>query len=66
MNRRIIADRDRCIGSGQCLLTAPELFDQGEDGLVTVLNDRVEMNTADGAVEAALLCPARAITVEER
>lgn len=66
MDRRITADRDKCIGSGQCLLVAPELFDQDDDGFVAVLNDRVEMNTADGAVEAALLCPARAITVEER
>ncbi|MCZ9347247.1 ferredoxin, partial [Streptomyces sp. TRM76130] len=35
---KINVDRSRCVGAGQCVLTAPALFDQGEeDGLVEVV-----------------------------
>ncbi|HXA62668.1 MAG TPA: ferredoxin, partial [Streptosporangiaceae bacterium] len=32
-----VADKDVCVGAGMCVLTAPELFDQDDDGLVAVL-----------------------------
>ncbi|MGW5121613.1 ferredoxin, partial [Streptomyces noursei] len=35
---RITVDTGRCVGAGQCVLTAPDLFDQDDDGLVTVLD----------------------------
>ncbi|WP_274910687.1 ferredoxin [Streptomyces sp. WZ-12] len=58
---RITVDTGRCVGAGQCVLTAPDLFDQDDDGLVTVLD------AADGAPaaarEAAALCPSGAINV---
>ncbi|GAA4057109.1 MULTISPECIES: ferredoxin [Actinomadura] len=57
----ISADRDRCIGSGQCLLSAPHVFDSDDEGLVVVVEPG---HTGDPAVrEAAALCPVRAITV---
>lgn len=35
---RILADRDRCIGAGQCVLSAPDVFDQSDDdGRVLIL-----------------------------
>ena len=35
---RIEADTEVCIGAGQCVMTAPELFDQSDDdGVVIVL-----------------------------
>ena len=37
---RIIADRNRCVGAGQCVLSAPDVFDQSdEDGRVVILPD---------------------------
>jgi ferredoxin len=37
---RIVADLDRCVGAGQCVLTDPTTFDQSaEDGTVVVLHD---------------------------
>ena len=65
MERRIVADRDKCFSAGQCLLVAPELFDQGDDGFVVVLSERVDGKAAQDAAEAARQCPARVITVEE-
>ena len=36
---KIFADTDKCVGAGQCVHVAPELFDQGEDdGVVVVLD----------------------------
>ncbi|MFV0526414.1 MAG: ferredoxin [Acidimicrobiales bacterium] len=39
---RIIGNRDVCIGSGECVRWAPELFDQDEDlGQVVVLRTTI-------------------------
>ena len=43
---RITADRDACVGSGQCVLTEPDVFDQDDDGLVTLLTERTSEATA--------------------
>ncbi|WP_329351958.1 ferredoxin [Streptomyces sp. NBC_01261] len=58
---RIIADLDRCVGTGQCVMTAPEVFDQSDDdGTVMVL----EGHLADPAklLAAASLCPGQALS----
>lgn len=31
---RTHADRDKCIGAGQCAMAAPAVFDQDDDGVV--------------------------------
>lgn len=68
---RIDVDRDVCVGAGQCVLTAPELFDQSHDDGRVVLRER-QPSTADSAdsadaadaAEAAVnLCPARALRI---
>ncbi|WP_275460913.1 ferredoxin [Streptomyces noursei] len=59
---RITVDTGRCVGAGQCVLTAPDLFDQDDDGLVTVL-DPTAGPSAGAAREAAALCPSGAISV---
>ncbi|KAK1186495.1 ferredoxin [Streptomyces sp. NPDC000941] len=61
---RINADADRCVGAGQCVLAAPDLFDQDDDGTVTVLAEPGAA-TKDAAREAVHLCPSGAITLEE-
>ncbi|MER7952986.1 ferredoxin [Streptomyces sp. NPDC096079] len=61
---RVIADSGRCIGAGQCVLTAPDLFDQDEDGIVVLLTDSVATEAdAKLAREAEHLCPAAALRV---
>lgn len=62
---RITIDRDVCIGAGQCVLTAPKVFTQDDDGFSELLS-----GGADGAGdpmvrEAARACPVRAITLHE-
>ncbi|MFC8914161.1 ferredoxin [Streptomyces sp. WAC05374] len=57
-------DRDRCVGSGMCALTAPEVFDQDtEDGRVRLLAAVPPPGRATRAArEAVGFCPAGAIT----
>jgi ferredoxin len=63
---RVIADQGKCIASGQCVLAAAQVFDQrDEDGIVVVLNPDPPADRAEDVRRAALLCPSRAITVED-
>jgi len=62
---RITADRDACVGSGQCVLTEPDVFDQDDDGLVTLLTERTSEATADSVRTAVDICPAQALALDE-
>jgi len=60
----IEVDRDLCIGSGDCVATAPAVFALDDEGKAVVLD-------ADGAdedevVEAARNCPVTAIFINGR
>ncbi|WDZ83551.1 ferredoxin [Micromonospora cathayae] len=62
---RITVDQDRCCGSGQCALAAPDVFDQrDEDGVVVLLNPSPAAERLADVTDAAAVCPASAITVE--
>lgn len=61
---RVAIDRDRCVGAGQCVMTAPDVFDQGDDGLSVLLQAHPPEHLADDVDLAAQLCPAQAITVQ--
>jgi ferredoxin len=62
----VTVDQDRCCSSGQCVLTAPAVFDQSdEDGLVVLLQDRPAADQDGRLRTAAALCPGGAITLVE-
>lgn len=54
-----------CLGVGQCVLTAPDLFTLGEDGLSSVDPTRVSPATLERARAAAANCPTGAIEIIE-
>lgn len=58
-------DVSRCIGSGQCVLLAPEIFDQEDDGTVVLLDESPAPGYQDGVRESALMCPAAAVRLTE-
>lgn len=60
---RVITERDRCVGSGQCALLSPQVFDQDDDGLVVVLVEEPAESLRSGVAQAADLCPSRSIRV---
>ena len=57
----VSADTEVCIGSGNCVSSAPEIFDQSDDGTVVVRRQRVEGDAVASVREAADNCPAFAI-----
>ena len=61
---RVSVDKDLCIGAGQCVVTAPDVFDQDDDGIVELLTDSPDEGDRDVVEEAAHVCPARVITVD--
>ncbi|QUH01928.1 ferredoxin [Saccharopolyspora erythraea] len=61
----ISVDTERCVGAGQCVLSAPDVFDQDDDGIVTVLEANPDADQAAEVVQAERICPAQAITVRE-
>ena len=63
---RVHVDEDRCIGAGQCVLKVPKIFDQRDDGIVILLDPAPPAELHDVARKAADLCPAEAITIDER
>jgi ferredoxin len=63
---KVVADTDRCVGAGQCVLIAPEVFDQGEDdGIVVVLDAEAGSVSLSEVREAVDLCPARALSLDD-
>jgi ferredoxin len=62
---KVVADRGRCVGAGQCVLTVPELFDQDlADGTVVLLDEHPAGELADAALDAVRVCPSQALSIE--
>lgn len=63
---KIIIDEEKCVAAGQCVNVAPDVFDQrDEDGIVVLLNESPDGGEAADARQAAAVCPALAIRIEE-
>ena len=63
---RITTDTGACVGSGQCALAVPEVFDQDDyDGTVVLLVSQPGAELRGEVREAVGRCPVRAISVLE-
>jgi ferredoxin len=58
---RIEVDRSLCIGSGDCVDTAPDVFQLDDDDKATVVDP--DGASVDDVLEAAQNCPVTAIFV---
>ena len=65
MTLRVIIDRRRCIGAGNCLYVAPTAFRWREGDFLKP--ELLDPSTVDDDVlrEAAAACPTQAIVVED-
>ncbi|QHY99559.1 Ferredoxin-2 [Streptomyces sp. S4.7] len=65
MTLRVRVDAERCVASGMCVFSAPEVFDQDErDGVVVVLRDDPADDQYDAVHAAIGNCPAQVISVD--
>ena len=63
---QVTVDEEKCCGAGQCVMIAPEVFDQrDEDGVVVLLDAQPDAGLHDQVREAASVCPAAAIALSE-
>ena len=63
---KIVVDEDKCVAAGLCVLAEDRVFDQDEDtGTVTLLTDSPAPPLHDTVREAARICPALAISLED-
>jgi len=63
---RVRVDQGLCIGSGSCVEVVPAVFDQNEDdGIVVLLQPEPPEELHAAVRQAAQICAAHAIFVEE-
>lgn len=62
---KVEADRDLCISAGNCVMSAPAVFDQDDDGIVVVLVDDVPDDEVAHVRDAVKLCPAEALRLSD-
>jgi ferredoxin len=63
---KVSVEQDKCASSGNCVMHAPEIFDQrDDDGVVLVLDENPPAEQAESARKAEAGCPALAIHIEE-
>jgi len=63
---KVTVDQHKCVASGQCVMSAEQVFDQrDEDGIVVLLDEHPPAEQADDVRHAAAVCPALAVTIEE-
>ncbi|MFI9829082.1 ferredoxin [Streptomyces sp. NPDC051913] len=63
---KVELEADKCVASGQCVLAATDVFDQDDDGIAILLEDRPAPELLDDVEEAIAVCPAAAIRLVER
>ena len=62
---RIRTFPEKCIGVGQCVVAAPDIFAQNDDdGIVYMLHDDITPERREAVIAAARLCPTLAIVLE--
>ncbi len=57
-----MVDRDSCMGSGNCVFWAPDVFDLDDDGIATVVGDAA--GREEDVRRAAANCPTSAIQID--
>ena len=62
---RVFVDVEKCCGAGQCVMLAPKVFDQQDNGVVVLLDEKPGEELHKAVREAATVCPGSAIRLDE-
>ena len=62
---KLTVDKSKCAGIGLCELTAPTVFEVGEDGQAHVLEEHPDGANLASAREAVANCPAGALSLTD-
>ncbi len=61
---RVELDADKCIGSGNCEMIAPDVFEVGDDMVCRILVAEPGPDLAEDAELGVESCPTRALRLE--
>jgi ferredoxin len=63
---RIVADKSLCVGAGQCVMVAQQLFAQGEEDGLVILKDATPSEAMRALADLAVRsCPSLALKLED-
>ncbi len=62
---KVRIDASKCRGIGMCEMTAPAVFELGEDGLSHTINAEQPETERAAIEEAVAKCPTSALSIEE-
>ena len=62
---KVSVNLDKCVGIGMCEVSAPNVFEVGDDGQSHVLVDEIDEADLEGVRQAVANCPTEAITLHE-
>ena len=63
---KVVVDTEKCVAAGNCVAAAMDVFDQrDEDGIVVLLDENPPPELAEDVRNAAAVCPALAIRIED-
>ena len=62
---KVLADRSKCQGYGNCVIAEPRVFDLDEDGLVKILVEGPPEELREQVMQAVRDCPTRALALED-
>ncbi len=62
---RIVVDRSRCSSIGMCEAVAPDIFEVGADGALTILVDNPGEDRRADVETACMDCPTQALSIAD-
>ncbi|MCH9732090.1 MAG: ferredoxin [Actinomycetia bacterium] len=62
---RIVVDRNKCSSIGMCEAVAPDIFEIGADGALTILVDEPGEDRRADLEMACTDCPTQALSIED-
>lgn len=64
--KRVVVDKNKCLGCGTCVALCPEIFELGEDGKARVKQKNQETEKLKNEIQEAIeACPVQAISHEQ-
>lgn len=64
--KKVIVDKEKCIGCGTCVALAPEVFELGEEGKAEVKELKTKDQRLKTSIDEAIKsCPVEAISYEQ-
>lgn len=62
---KLVLDENKCSSLGMCESVAPEVFEVGEEGGLTILNPTPPEDQRELMEEAVEACPTGALSIED-